>query len=436
MRGKLIKLFRCPEPSCSLNRRVDEVPKKVPSCPLCGSKRAYFSDNWYISYTLTGRKPVLEVSSPFKDVATKRLAEILSEISDETHLPFKKSITWAKGSELVLEYKKATCKRDGTYRYYKGKLSMLDSFMGDLVPSMDKIDRDVLIAVREFRKGKVLPNTINKEVAVIEHCRKLLSNGSIQREVNGEKIPWLKAKPLSAPLEELEEVLPPEVIWEPDEIELLLGNTDDTFVHAYILLACLGGLRKRTCQEFRREWINWKQNRLEIPPAGRKRGKGKVHYVSIPDALLLALKKVWVGYRPYDYDGSKFYKEHKDSYYSKEPRPTPFEFGFLFCKPTDAEVMWRGFESVWRRLKMKVGIHKRFHDLKHTAGTLFQWATKDFKATMDFLDESTLAMTARYIRSSNDIREENMKKFQALFQQKMEDKTLPAPLISIEVQGG
>jgi integrase len=431
MQGKLIKLFRCPEPKCTLNRRVEAVPKKVPRCPICNSTRAYYSDNWYISYTRTGRKPVLEVSSPFKDIATKRLAEILEEVEEGVHQPFKKGLTWLEASKLVLDYKKATCKREGTYRYYKEKLAVLDTYMGQFVKTMDDINNDTLVAIGNFRKthpsrtGLISPNTINKEIAVIEHCRALLSDGHILREVDGKKISWLKPRNLSAPIEKLEEILPPEVIWEPDEIEKLLGATDDTFAQAYILLACLGGLRKRTCQEFRREWINWNQNRLEIPPEGRKRGKGKFHYVSMPDALQIALKKVWVGYRPYNYEESKFYKEHADTYYSNVPCPTPFEVGYLFCKPDDAESMWSGFQSIWYRLKEKVGIQKRFHDLKHTAGTLFQWATKDFKATMDFLDESTLAMTARYIRSSNDIREENMKKFQALFQQKMVEKELP-----------
>ena len=428
MKSKVVKLLRCPE--CNkLKTRVEVPEKKAPPCPLCGSKRAYYSDNWHIVFSLPSGKQVLKSVSPFKDQATAKLQEVKTEILEDRYEPFKKALTWEEAKKLVWKYMETAGKRPGTLNYYKHKLAAISLYMPQIAPTMDKIDTDTLIKIRNFRKGQVTPNTINKEIAVIEHCRKLLSDRHILREVEGKKIPWLQPRQLSSPLEELEEILPPEVIWTPDEIEKLLGATDDTYAHAYILLACLGGLRKRTCIEFRREWINWQQNRLEIPPEGRKRGKGTVHYVAMADALVLALKKVWVGYRPYDYEAHKFYKEHKNSYYSLAPKPEPFVKGYLFCHPEDPEKMWSGFESIWVRLKIKIGIFKRFHDLKHTAGTLFQWATKDFKATMDFLDESTLTMTARYIRSSNDIREENMQKFQELFRRKMEDK-VPPPVVS------
>jgi integrase len=289
------------------------------------------------------------------------------------------------------------------------------------------VDSDTLLDLRELRKGKVSPNSINKEVATLVHMRKLLSDGSIIREVNGKKIPWMKPKPFSSKINILEEIVPPEVMWEPDEIEKLLAHTNDTFVRTYILMGCLAALRKRTCQEFRREWVNWDLMRLEIPPAGRKRGKKKIHFVNLVDALDLELKKVWGNYRPFDSNSSKYFRPHLSTYYSDAHKSEPYQKGYLFCDPNDPEKMWKGFETLWRELKKRVDINKRFHDLKHTAGTLFQWATSDIKATIDFLDESTTIMAGCYIRASDEIRKGNMQKFNALFQQKKEDKTLLLP---------
>lgn len=420
-KGSVFKFHTCPD--CNKSRREKNPAKKAPPCKKCNSTRAYYSDSWAIAYSIPGQGDKVEVVSPQKSFAETRLTERNSEMEEGSFLPFQQGLAWAEAKTLLLAHKEKTCQRADTYRYYKEKISTIDKYIERFIKNMDELDTDTLIEIRAFRKDQVSPNTINKETAALLHFRTLLSDGSILRVVDGKKIPWLKMKPLAKKLEILEEIPPPEQVWEPNEIETLLAGTDDTYLRCYILMACLGGLRKRTIRDFRREWLNEEMVRLEIPPAGRKRGKKKIHKVSLAgnagNALLLALQDVWAGYRPYDFESKKFYKEHKDGYYTKAPRDTPYTKGFLFCHPNDPEQQWRGFESMWRKLKAKIGIAKRFHDLKHTAGTYFHLANKDVKATMDFLDQTTYKVMSRYLHGIDEERDKEMIQFQSVFQGRM-----------------
>lgn len=380
MRGKIIKLFRCPE--CSLNKRVEVPLKRAPNCPKCGSGRAYYSDDWHIAFTLGGKQK-LESVSPFKDIAEKRLTELKYKISEETYTEKVKGLTWEKACELFWTHIDNTAKV-GTKRYYKEKLVALKKnlpLVEGFPTNIDQITPNIVGSYMKMRLKSVTNTTVNREVTTLKHIFNCLSDGKI---VTSNQKPYLRSNPIKI-VKTLQENDERDLFWTADAVNVLLNQTTYGFVRAYILMASDAGLRKNTIKLFRRRFVNLEGKRLEIPASSRKRGK-YTHYVSLSKRLLAELSALPAS-----------------------------ESEWLFPSHEDNTKVWGGFEGCWRRLKEKVGeTELRFHDLKHTAGTLFYEATEDIRATAEFLDHADLNMTRKYARMSDKKRSADMSKFEAL----------------------
>jgi hypothetical protein len=78
MKGSVFKFHRCPEKECKSLKREFNPPKKAPPCPTCKSTRAYYTDNWHISVRTPKGKQIVESVSPFKEVAEKKLEELIN----------------------------------------------------------------------------------------------------------------------------------------------------------------------------------------------------------------------------------------------------------------------------------------------------------------------------------------------------------------------
>ena len=79
---------------------------------------------------------------------------------------------------------------------------------------------------------------------------------------------------------------------------------------------------------------------------------------------------------------------------------------------------WSGgaFDKQWGIVKAAVGIDKRFHDLRHCAGTYSYESTGDIYATAEFMDHKDINQTKRYARRFDKNRNEEMEKFAKLFE--------------------
>jgi hypothetical protein len=192
MRGKIIKLLRCPE--CALNKRIEVPLKKAPICPKCSSSRAYYSDDWHIAYTVGGKQK-LESVSPFRDIAEKRLTELKYKISEDTYTEKVKGLTWEKACEHFWTHIDNTAK-DGTKRYYKEKLAALKKNLPlvDKFPvNIDQITPNIVGSYMKMRMQSVSNTTVNREVTTLKHIFNCLSDGKIVTE---NQKPYLKSNPI------------------------------------------------------------------------------------------------------------------------------------------------------------------------------------------------------------------------------------------------
>lgn len=380
MKGTIFKLFRCP--LCKMNKRTKEPLRKPPPCTSCGSSLAYYSDDWYISYN-HNKETFIEAVSPFKEFAVKKLTEIRYNLDNGTFTEKVEDLKWEEAYEKFIGYVEVT-KKSETARFYKEKARVLDSHFKEKINRISEISPQFVLNYAKERLLRVTNTTVNRELTTIKFMLKKLTDGSI---VNEKGKPYLKENPLKT-IEAYQENDERDTYWTKDEVQKLLIHACSPNIALCILLASDAGLRLRTIEYLRLNHINMEEGKLELPASTRKRGK-YTHYVIMTKRLKVAMKD--------------FLKNH--------PGGTPF----LFFNKTNPNNPWSKFQEHWTKTRKATGIlNKRFHDLKHTAGTYYYEATEDIRATADFLDHADINMTRKYARIVESRKVIHMNKFEEI----------------------
>lgn len=172
----------------------------------------------------------------------------------------------------------------------------------------------------------------------------------------------------------------------PAEVVFTLAGAADERLQAMILVAGFGGLRYGELRALRLRHYNRLQGTLTVEEAIDKRGRRKDpktaasrRVVTLPRFVLDAL------------DG------HIALFAGGDPN------GPLF-PGVEGGVMSEGwFKKNWAKTRSQVGVKTvRFHDLRHTAGTLATQNGATLKEVMSRLGHSTAAAAIRYQRAADD----------------------------------
>jgi integrase len=365
--------------------RDGSIPEKNPVCKKCGGTPEY-SLHWYVSYTKPNGKETTYPVSPYVDQARDELKRVLGAMVDGKFSERIAGISWDDALTAFVKYKEATTKKH-TVQFYTEHLKVIGEHFKTL--TIDQITPQMVTDYVLMRQKKVTNTTINHDVVSLKVLLNIFVKGFV-RDDNGNK--YITENPLAnyKMLQNNDERI---VSYTNAEVNLLLEKAEHPAIKPMVLLGVDAGLRKNTIITFEKTFINWELGRLEIPASRRKRGK-YIHYVVMTKRLTAALKD-WVA----TYDDDQ--KESK----------------YVFPAPEDPKKYFYSFEKPWQKTLKASGIkEKRFHDLKHTAGTLAYEATEDIYATAAFLDHADINMSKKYAHQVDKKRKELMEKFEKLTQ--------------------
>lgn len=507
-RGTVVKLLRCRD--CKgMWREENPSELNIPSCPKCGGANTYYSEKWYISYTLKSGEQKLEAISSNKRIAKEALSKISVAIVDEQYFDKPQILSWQEATDLfkkeILSQMKPPTRKFYEYRIDK----YLTPFFGE------KNLQDITLQDGVDYKKKYLDNTKltddSKTKAIIT-LKKMFNDFYLGRIMDKKGRKYLLVNPLAG-LTRYPKPAARTIYHTADEVRLLLDNAPSLYIKVVILLASDAGLRSNTVKNLRISHFNFDKNRLEIPPEIRKCGK-ETHYkvmtkrlreaalawiehlktLKTSDLLFASpvnpekplakfneywretLKKVGINrkillkndiltkkklteqeleiilnnvthkaLKPFILlvlDAQLKINEAKQINKLQLDLNTGTLLGYTTAKMTErlkaAIVEYIGiteneeiadwvfpnrynkdnglgsFEQQWRKTLKAAGIKKRFHDLKHTAGTYMYKITKDIRKVADFLDQADINQARKYAHVDDEESRRDVDDFEKL----------------------
>jgi integrase/recombinase XerD len=167
---------------------------------------------------------------------------------------------------------------------------------------------------------------------------------------------------------------------DPEDIRLLLAAIDSTRDRAMILVLLRTGMRIGELRHTTLEDLNLKEKRIEIYQAQKNR-VGRVVYIS--DDARAALKR-WLRYRP-----------------PKGP--------YVFCGQRGGPLAYETTRTLFNKCVEKAGLAHRgytLHCLRHTFASELLNAGMRLECLQQLLGHSTIEMTRRYARLTDNTRKE------------------------------
>lgn len=335
----LYKLERCK--SCGYKRR-ELKPKKAGVCPTC-DKPMHYSDNWYFSYYLHGKK-CEKSAGPDKKVAQEaewKMKLRVAEGKASTPILWKSSV-----EELERTYQGLSPKSVQMYRNCVVNLSMSFSSM--------KLSELTGRHLEDFK---------------YQHLQKGLSASSFNQHRSTLKrifalsgVSWRFKKSIFT---REQETARDRFLDSGEKERLISACKKNGLLYMAILVALDTGLRKTSLFTLRWKDIDFKENLII------KEGKGgKIHRIPLTGRL----------------------RDHLINYRSKQNlSPWVFPSSVNSGKPiTDIR---KAFKSAC----VEAGVPDlRFHDLRRTFGSFVVMATKDIVLAQELLGHSDITTTRKH----------------------------------------
>ena len=305
---------------------------------------------WYVDYYYDGRRIRKKVGSE-KD-AENALAAIKADILRGEYR-FKKDsrISFEDFAERYLEYGKINKKR--SWQRDRWSIENLNShFKGKL---FSKITPLQIEDYKRKRLEKVLPATLNRELACLRHMFNLAKKWKVVYENPVNEVKFLQERKIEI------RVLTRE------EAERLIDAVPD-YLKPIIVIALNTGMR-------RGEILNLRWNDIDFDK----------YYIFIKEAKSGVARKVPM-----------------NSLVAETLKDIKRESNFVFYNPKKRDRrknVYTAFKSACR----KIGIPDfRFHDLRHTAATLMVMGGVDLVTVKEILGHSRIEMTMRYAHPTSE----------------------------------
>ena len=314
---------------------------------------------WYISYYQKGRR-IREAISDKKSEARAALAAREADIL-RGRFEFKKDKNvWFKDfAKEYLEYvkinKKSWGRDESSLKHLKPFFK--DKLLSQITPKDIEAYKKKLLET-DFRKRKIQPGTINRELQCLRHIFTI-----------AEKFDKFSGK---NPVKEVKFFKPREYvlrILKPKEIQKLV-NVTKGYLRAIIIIAVHTGMRKGEILNLRWADIDFVKGYMLI----REAKSGHMRKVPISPVVMYSLESL-----------------KKES-----------EFVFQSDK---TDTRRRDFYRAWKGALEKAGIEDfRFHDLRHTAASLMVANGIDLVTIKEILGHADIKMTMRYAHTTPEIK--------------------------------
>ena len=356
------RLFKC---ECGKQSYVPDAPKEVTQIPCSCGRLMRMLPNWYVTYSVGGKKKVEAVSPSRRQaeaVWQKRVIQV-----KEGHF-FEKSVPvpWEQGvAKLTRSLRTASV---NTRRMHANSLVALNSFfeghrVGDISPAL--VDR-----FKTLRMTQVSNSTINRELATLKKIVVLcIESGDILKN------PIEMVKPLR------ENLSRDRVLTEEEYERLLTACSANPRLFLAVSIVSQTGLRKHGVYT-----LNWRDVHFEGKYIDKVVKGGKKVAIPMTDMLCNLLSA------------------EKESSKSEWVLPSPERPEVHVSMNSNL-----GFPEACKRAEID---DFRFHDLRHSFATLFVIRTGDKEACRVILGHSKSTTTDRYVNIPDSHIRESMKKFE------------------------
>lgn len=272
--------------------------------------------------------------------------------------------TLAEFAQTYLEYSKRQ-HRSSTHEDYVRKMRKLKENLG--TTRLDKIDKRVIKLYSQKRLQEVSPASVNRELTLLSSIMEYALELDLIQENPVRKVKKLRESPGR------------ERYLTPDEIKRLLdackalserkGVGHNPILYEIVLTAILTGLRKGNLQNLRWDQIDLENGNIVIP-AGEYKNRKPLYFPINP-----YLQEILSGLR-YNYPYAEY----------------------VFCKTDGTEYGdWkRSFNTACEIAGLK---DVRFHDLRHTYGTLLNMLGENEYVIRALMGHRTLAASKRYVHT-------------------------------------
>jgi len=346
-------------------QNVPSIRKEPGACPKCAGALKY-SDNWYISYTVLGKKYV-EAVTPKKRDAEVRLGKIKTNLKEGRFFDKAPSTPWHKAAKDFEAWYKVNVKPH-TQRMYELGLKNLKPYFERL--TLDKISPHMVEQFKAKRSTEVSNSSVNRDLATLKRLMSLCETWGFVEVNRVRKVGLLKENKSRIRFLEAEEIT-----------ALLEAARSNQKLYVAITIALNTGLRKEGVMTLKWAEVDFKENMIH------KAVKGDT-VVHVP--LTASLRDVLI--------------EHKKASKVLSPYILPSR------RVPGAPIrdVRAAFAKALTMAKIK---DFRFHDLRHTFATHFLRQTKDLKALQEILGHANIKMTMRYSHVLKEHLTEAMKHF-------------------------
>ena len=376
--------------------RNESKPKKTPDkCPKCADRMLY-SDNWYISYQLFGKKYVQAVA-PQKREAEVKLGKIKVDIREGRHFDVVPSTPWNKAVEQFRQWFEVNVKPH-TQRMYENGLKNISPHFDRL--TLDKITPPMVEQYKAMRSTEVKPATVNRDLSTLKRLFSLSEEWGLVETNRIRKVKLLREN--NARLRFLIE----------DEIERLLkackDNTEEYDLHKKKWKKIAKAEKKANGKATNGNHLLWLAVQIALETGLRKEGVLTLKWSEIDFQRGLVGKQVKgdkTVHIPLTRRLTEILKTHKNE--------SKVLSAYVLTSPRNHDRpivdLKKGFHAALGRAKIT---DFRFHDLRHTFATHFLRNTKDFRALQEILGHSDYRMTLRYSHVLDDHKREAMEAFE------------------------
>lgn len=362
------KMERC---KCGYSRR-ESNPKTAGLCPRCGEQMKY-SENWYTSYQVNGKRRVESVGPNKKDAVDRR-AKVRVDVRENRFFDKAKDCTWRKAKDQFLAWAENNLAPLSVASYRNSLKNLTRIFDGMMLSQIRPAN------VERYKKDRLgegaAPGTVNLEVATLKRLVSLAATeewGLVEID-RIHKVPMLKTSSRVRFLEE-------------EELARLLAELDG-WNRMAVMIAVNTGLRSGAIKSMPWKAVDFQAGTITVKTKGSK-------IVTVP--MTAQLRDELVKWRAEQLAG---------------PVISPYVFPPARAKSGSAHVSAKsmgGFHSALKRAGIEDFV---FHDLRHTFATLFYRRTKDWKALQEILGHADISTTMKiYTHLHKDHLQDAMKEF-------------------------
>lgn len=335
--------------ACQYKRNVPK-PKEPGACPRCGAPMKY-SENWYLSYQVHGRK-YLKAVGPQKRLAEDALGKIRAEIREGRHFNRITETPWPTAVEQFQSWLQVNVKPSTKISY--------ESCLRNLEPhfsrhTLNKITPHMIEQYKAARSSQVSNSTVNRDLATIKRIFSLSLKWGLVEVDKIRTVSLLtenKARERFLSLEEIE------------RLKKAIVMSKSPYLQLAVIISLETGLRRSGVLSLKWSEIDFKTGTITKVTKGDKEVR-----IPITGRLRTVLQEYKAGRKIL----SQYVLSDDAGGHPKNLRTS--------------------FRTALTEAKIK---NLRWHDLRRTFGSHFIMATKDLVALQTLLGHSDFSVTKKH----------------------------------------